>query len=113
MNEASETAVENTPDAASNNTAGRQPHLNSQMADDDSIEPDFEAHGFGKPSQGEETPAEPQTSDLDDEIKADLEALTAQFDAEQEAEQQGENDIPLDGLIDDAPPTQGKKTAQR
>jgi len=101
---------ESTPTTSA---AGETTAQDSRTNDDDSIEPDFDTHGFAEPPLNDETADEPQTAGLDDEIKADLEALTAQFDAEQEAEQEGEETIPLDGLSDDELPNKGKQAAQR
>lgn len=87
------------------------PSADQQSDDDDLVEPDFETHGFEQPPEEQATEqAEPPS--LDDEIKADLEALTAQFDAEEEVEQEGGHSIPLDGLVDDEGSAEGKKAAQ-
>jgi len=84
------------------------------MAEDDAIEPEFENHGIDEPAATDTPLAASQADGLDEDIKADLEALTAQFDEEQENEE-GDSTISLEGLIDDEEEqqsTQGK-AAQR
>lgn len=80
---------------------------------DDSIEPDFETHSINDAVADTTT----INKNLDDEIKADLEALTEQFDAEN-ADNEEDADpaeaISLDGLDDeDLHEEPQQKTAQR
>ena len=111
--DANDVTMEPAPEPAAASGSAEQQLPDMQIDDDDSIEPDFETHGFDESPVNDDTADEAQSENLDDEIKADLEALTAQFDAEQEAEQEGETTIPLEGLVDDEPPPGGKQAAQR
>jgi hypothetical protein len=89
----------------------RQAQAMAPAEDDDAVEPDFETHGFDEPETIDGPQVETGDTELDDEIKADLEALTAMVDDDDV----GDGTIPLDGLLDDdeQPSGQEKQSAQR
>jgi len=101
--------TDNTTDstaAISDTTASQSPDEvtpSEIIEEDDSVEPEFETHSINEAADVPLTNETSVNQQLDDEIKADLEALTAEFDSElTQTDEDIDLDISLDELDDDA-----------